>query len=75
MTRAEIARRLGISKAYVTLLMKGLRQPSRKLQRKIDKLVRRGLLSDMFLEHGVQVVGGSNPLTPTIGVKLSGQTT
>ena len=69
MTKAEIARQLGISRAYVTMLAKGERQPSKRLQRRIEKLTRQGSLPDMPIVNGVQVVAGSNPATPTSSLK------
>jgi hypothetical protein len=65
MNNAEIARQLGISRSFVTLLIKGERQASRKLKRKIDKLTGNSLLSDMVTRIWDHEVGGSNPLTPT----------
>ena len=66
MTKAEIARQLRISRAYVTMIINGERQPSRKLKTRIEKLTRQGSLSDTFFANGVQVVAGSNPAAPTI---------
>ncbi|MBA7502830.1 hypothetical protein ES706_01427 [subsurface metagenome] len=65
MKQIELAQRLGISRAYISMLAKGERKPSKKLQRKIQKLTRECSLADTLLGNGVQVVGGSNPLTPT----------
>jgi DNA-binding XRE family transcriptional regulator len=65
MNKSEIARRLDVSKSYITMLEQGIRMPSRKMQRKINKLLTEGSLPDTFLTHGVQVVVGSNPTTPT----------
>ena len=48
MTKAEIARQLGISRAYVTMLTKGERQPSKRLQKRIQKLTGKSSLSDSF---------------------------
>ena len=38
MTNAELARELGVSRAYITMLEQGKRQPSKKLHKRIDKL-------------------------------------
>jgi len=61
-TKAELARKLKVSPAYITLISQGKRTPSRKLQRKVNRL---GLTNAFKNLNGVQVVGGSNPLTPT----------
>ena len=66
MKNAEIARQLGISRAYVTMLAKGERQPSRTLQRRIEKLTGKSSLIDTNSRVWDHEVGGSNPLTPTI---------
>ena len=66
MKQIELAQRLGVSRAYITMLIKGERKPSRKLQKRISKLTKECSLPDTLLGNGVQVVGGSNPLTPTI---------
>ncbi len=42
MTTADIARELGVSRSYITMLTKGERQPSKKLQRRIIKLKQQG---------------------------------
>jgi plasmid maintenance system antidote protein VapI len=61
MKQVELAKQLGVSRAYVTMLVKGQRQPSRKLTKKLQKLT-----GQASFGNGVQVVGGSNPLTPTL---------
>ena len=38
MNKAELARELGVSRAYITMLEQGKRKPSRKLTRKLNKL-------------------------------------
>ena len=38
MSKAELARRLGVSRTYVTLLTQGKRQPSQQLANKIKQL-------------------------------------
>jgi len=61
MKKTEVAQKLGISRAYVTMLMKGERKPSKKLQRRINKLTRECSLPDTLLGNGVQVRGGDPP--------------
>jgi len=65
MNKAEIARQLGISRAYVTMLFKGERAPSRKLRNKIHKLTNRSQ-SDLSSLLYTQEARGSSPLLPTI---------
>jgi len=48
MTKADLARQLGISRSYVTMLAKGERQPSKKLKRKIERLTGNSSLSDIL---------------------------
>jgi transcriptional regulator with XRE-family HTH domain len=74
MKYAEIARQLGISRAYVTMLAKGERQPSRGLQRRIEKLTGKRSLSVTNSRVWDHEVGGSNPLTPTISFFLTYRT-
>jgi len=66
MKQIDLARELGVTRSYITMLKQGKRQLSKKLQRKLVKLTKECSLPDTFLGNGVQVVGGSNPLTPTI---------
>ncbi len=61
MRQIELAKQLGISKAYVSMLVSGKRMPGRQLTKRLQKLTGKA----NFL-NGVQVVGGSNPFTPTI---------
>ena len=65
MSKAELARQLGISRAYVTMLVKGERQPSKKLLKKIEMLTGKCSLPDTNFGVWDHEVGGSNPLTPT----------
>jgi transcriptional regulator with XRE-family HTH domain len=65
MKQADVARELGISRAYVTMLKNGERRPSKRLQRKIEKLTANRSLSSINLMVWDHEVGGSNPLTPT----------
>jgi len=53
MSKSEVARQLGISRAYVTMLSQGKRKPSLALQKK---------LTEVFY---TQKVRGSSPLSPT----------
>ncbi len=48
MRQAEIARQLGVSRAYVTMLVKGERQPSKRLSNRIKKLTGKSSLPDTF---------------------------
>jgi len=65
MNKADIARELGISRSYVTMLAKGERRPSKRLQRKFEKLTMECSLTDTISMVWDHEVGGSNPLTPT----------
>jgi len=51
-TKAEIARQLGVSRAYITMLTQGKRKPSPALQQKIAEVLY------------TQKVRGSSPLSP-----------
>ena len=57
MSKSEVARQLGVSRAYVTMLAQGKRTPSLALQQK---------LSDSLY---TQKVRGSSPLSPTTSLK------
>jgi transcriptional regulator with XRE-family HTH domain len=48
MNKAELARQLGISRAYATMLANGDRQPSKRLHKKIEKLTGKSSLSNVF---------------------------
>ena len=61
MTKVELARQLGVSKAYVTMLVNGERQPCKRLQRRIVKLTKQGSLPDTFFRNGVPVVASVKP--------------
>ena len=68
-TKAEIARKLGVSRTYVTLLTQGKRKPSKKI---VDKLAKLKLTSNLEVnthafEHLTfnQGVTGSRPVRPT----------
>jgi transcriptional regulator with XRE-family HTH domain len=72
-TRAELARELGVSRTYVTLLCQGKRQLSRKLVNKLAKLqLAHDLEVDMHKHEHLtfnQGVTGSNPVRPTIRIQ------
>ncbi len=57
MSKSEVARQLGVSRAYVTMLSQGKRTPSKALQHKLNKVLY------------TQEVRGSSPLSPTINIK------
>jgi len=68
-TKAELARQLGVSRTYVTLLTQGKREPSKTL---VDKLAKLKLTSNLEVnthafEHLTfnQGVTGSRPVRPT----------
>ena len=68
-SKAELARQLGVSRTYITLLSKGKRKPSRKM---VDKLTQLGLTVNLnfntcTFEHLTfnQGVAGSRPARPT----------
>ena len=57
-TRAELARRLNVSRTYVTLLIQGKRQPSQQLANKIKQLALTvSLPSESALTHVVGKAG------------------
>ena len=59
MSKSEVARQLGVSRAYVTMLAQGKRTPSEALQHRLGRLLY------------TQEVRGSSPLSPTINIKDS----
>jgi len=68
-TKAEIARQLGVSRTYVTLLTQGKRKPSKRI---VDRLAKLKLTSNLEVnmhafEHLTfnQGVTGSRPVRPT----------
>ncbi len=58
LNKAELARKLKVSPAYITMLCSGKRNLSKKLQRKVNKL---GLTNSLKNLNEVQVAVGSNP--------------
>ncbi len=57
-SKAELARELKVSPAYITMLLNGKRNLSGKLQKKVNKL---GLTNELSCPTFNQVVQGSNP--------------
>jgi transcriptional regulator with XRE-family HTH domain len=63
--QVDMARQLGVSRAYISMLVSGKRKPSKQLTKKLQKLT-----GEANFGNGVQVVGGSNPLTPIFSYPL-----
>ncbi len=68
-SKAELARELGVSRTYVTLLTQGKRNPSKKI---VDKLAQLQLTANLSANTGTpehltfnQGVTGSRPVRPT----------
>ena len=61
MKQVEIAKTLGVSKAYVTMLMNGKRKPSKQI---VNKLKLMDVNISKLITNGVQEVAGSSPATP-----------
>ena len=59
MSKSEVARQLGVARAYVTMLSQGKRTTTKALQNKVNKVLY------------TQEVRGSSPLSPTINIKDS----
>ena len=59
MSKSKVARQLGVSRAYVTMLSQGKRTPSKALRHKLGSLLY------------TQEVRSSSPLSPTINIKDS----
>ena len=57
MSKSEVAKQLGVSRAYVTMLAQGKRTPSLALQKKLS--------GSLY----TQKVRGSSPLSPTTSLK------
>ncbi len=69
MSKAELARELGVSRTYVTLLTQGKRQPSKRI---VDRLAQLKLTANLSANTGThehltfnQGVTGSRPVRPT----------
>ena len=71
MKKAEIARELGVSRAYITMLAKGERKPSKRLQQKINRLTGKCSLSGVNEPLPKQDVESSNPFTRFFPKKTS----
>ena len=59
MSKSEVAKQLGVSRAYVTMLSQGKRTPGEALQYKLGRV------------FYTQKVRGSSALSPTINIKDS----
>jgi len=62
-SKAEIARKLKVSPAYITMVFNGQRTLSKRLQKKVNKL---GLTNSFNCLTFNQGVTGSRPVRPTI---------
>ncbi len=62
LSKAELARKLKVSPAYITMLCSGQRNLSKKLQRKVNKL---GLTNELMNMTLNQQVTGSIPVRLT----------
>jgi len=71
MTKAELARELGVSRSYVTMIEQGKRQPSKKLRKRISMLTRECSLPATIPAPYTQEVTGSSPVPPTTKISLS----
>ena len=65
-TKAQLAKELGVSRAYITMVANGKRKPSQNF---VNKLNRLNVNISYLNMNGVQVVVGSNPTTPSIKLK------
>jgi DNA-binding XRE family transcriptional regulator len=61
MTQVEIAKELGVSRTYVTMLMNGKRKPSKAI---VNKMKLMDVNIPKLNINGVQEVAGSSPATP-----------
>jgi len=68
MTKAELARELGVSRSYITMIEQGKRQPGKKLRKRINKLTKECSLPATIPVSYTQEVTGSNPVPPTISL-------
>ena len=59
LTRAELARRLGVSRTYVTLMVQGKKNPSKEMA---DRLASMGLTANLS-SNAIQINGALSPLT------------
>ena len=74
-SKAELARTLGVSRTYVTLLTQGKRKPSKRI---VNKLAQLKLTANLSANTGMhehltfnQGVTGSRPVRPTKANKLA----
>ncbi len=61
-TRAEMARRLGVSRTYITLLSQGKRKPSQQLVNKLREMMLTAKIPDEIM--GMVGKGGLEPPCP-----------
>ena len=59
MTKAELARRLGVSRTYITYLTQGKKKPSREMA---DRLARMGLAANLSDNENGNINACSGPL-------------
>lgn len=70
MSKAEIARQLGVSRTYVTLLAQGKRKPSKKI---VDKLTRLKLTANLSVNsHAFEHLTFNQGVKSNQGVKTLG---
>ncbi len=68
-TKAEIARQLGVSKAYISMIMGGKKKPSQDMMRKLHQL---GVnLESVNLEAKNQILSHARLPIPTLPHALS----
>jgi transcriptional regulator with XRE-family HTH domain len=63
----DIAKELGISKAYLSMMLSGRRKIPEHLKQPLCELVNKNQLQFV---HGVQGVAGSNPVSPTFYIQF-----
>ena len=71
MTKAELARKLGVSRAYVTMLSNGIRKPSHNIVNKLNEL---GLTVNKIESESRTfnpLVVGSNPTRPIFNLLIN----
>jgi len=71
MTMAEIARQLGVSRSYITMIEQGKTTPCKRLQKKLGKSTRECSLPHTIPAAYTQEARGSSPLLPTLDMFLS----
>ncbi|MFC1972637.1 transcriptional regulator, partial [Chloroflexota bacterium] len=60
-TKAELARRLGVSRTYVTLLTQGKKKPSKEMA---DRLAKMGLTANLSAFTSACLGAHNGPLSP-----------